>query len=65
MGAPVISLREGRNKIIWVHELTEQAARLQTGGGTMVSAQYKTGQTARVVEVLGHEENDARVTEET
>jgi hypothetical protein len=64
MGAPVISLRNGRNKIIWVHPLPDQSAPPQVDG-TIVTHPSKPGPTAPVVEVLGHEANDEPVTDET
>jgi hypothetical protein len=65
MGAPVISLRDGRNNVVWVHELPDQAAPSQAGGGTMMSPPSKPGPTAPVVEVLGREADDKPVTDET
>jgi hypothetical protein len=64
MGAPVISLRDGRNKIVWVHELPDQSAPPQTGGN-VASPPSKPGPAAPVVEVHGHEASDEPVNDET
>jgi hypothetical protein len=64
-GTSTLASWDGRNKIVWVHELPDQSAPPQTGGGTMVSPPSKPGPTAPVVEVRGHEASDEPVTDET
>lgn len=54
MGAPVLSLRHGRNKVIWVHELPDQGA----AGGTPVARPAVPGPTTPGVEVAGREPNE-------
>ena len=50
MGAPVISLRDGRNKIIWVHELRGQGG---AAGATVSQPTRPSAPTLPVVDVPG------------
>jgi hypothetical protein len=61
MGAPVLSLRHGRNNVIWVHELPDRGA---TAGG-VVSRPAEPGPTPPVVQVPGRESDDQTGTEQT
>jgi hypothetical protein len=62
MGAPVISLRHGRNNIIWVHELPDHSA----PAGATVSGPTRPGApTLPVVEVPGRDSEEQTGTGET
>jgi hypothetical protein len=62
MGAPVISLRDGRNKIIWVHELPDQGG----SAGATVSRPTRPGApTLPVVDVPGRNSEEQTGTGET
>lgn len=62
MGDPVISLRDGRDKIIWVHSLAEQED--DADGGT-VTRPPKPGPTLPTLDVSAVESDDSTGTEET
>ncbi|MGH3873483.1 MAG: hypothetical protein ACRDSR_18560 [Pseudonocardiaceae bacterium] len=61
MGDAVISLRDGHNKIIWVHSLVAQG---EAGGGT-VTRLITPGPTLPTLDVLAVESDDPTGTEET
>lgn len=63
MGAPVLSLRHGRNKIIWVHQLPDSSAPPQDG--SLAPRPVRPGPTPPVVEVPGDEADDETATEQT
>ena len=62
MGAPVLSLRHGRNNVIWVHQLPDRDV---SGAGDIVSPPAEPGPTPPVVEVPAREPDDQTETEQT
>jgi hypothetical protein len=62
MGAPVISLRHGRNKIIWVHQLPGQGG---SWGATVSRPMGPGAPTLPVVEVPSRESEEPTGTEQT
>lgn len=62
MGAPVISLRHGRNKIIWVHQLPEQGG---SAGATLSRPAGPGAPTLPGVEVPGRDSEEQAGTGET
>ncbi len=61
IGAPVLSLRHGRNKLIWVHELPDQ----DETGGTAVTRPAEPGPTPPTVDVPGRESNKETGSDQT
>lgn len=62
MGAPVISLRHGRNRVIWAHQLPPGQG--GAAGGT-VPAPTVSGPALPVVEVAERESDDRTGTDQT
>jgi hypothetical protein len=62
MGAPVISLRHGRNRIIWVHQLPEQGG---SAGATVSRPAGPGAPTLPGVEVPGRDSEEQAGTGET
>jgi hypothetical protein len=62
MGAPVISLRDGRNKIIWVHQLPDQGG---TSGVTVARPVGPGAPTLPVVEAPSRHSEEQAGTVET
>ena len=62
MGAPVISLRHGRNKIIWVYQLPGQGG---SAGATVSRPTGPGAPTLPVVEVPGRDSEEQTGTGET
>ena len=62
MGAPVISLRHGRNKIIWVYQLSGQGG---SAGATVSRPTGPGAPTLPVVEVPGRDSEEQTGTGET